>query len=43
MSLLEAIDNPLTLDVYSEKPNGRASGYIYMDDGQTFNYRDNCE
>ena len=43
MSLLQAIDNPITLDIYLDKTNGDASGYIYMDDGQTFNYRDQCE
>ena len=33
MSLLQAIDNPITLDIYLDKPNGDAYGYIYMDDG----------
>ena len=42
-SLLQAIDNALTLDIYLDQSDGSASGYIYMDDGQTFNYRDQCE
>ena len=43
MSILQAIDNPVSLDIYLDKQDGKASGYIYLDDGQTFNYRDKCE
>ena len=43
MSILQAIDNPIRLEIYLDKKDGKASGYIYLDDGQTFNYRDKCE
>jgi len=36
MSLLEAFDNSVTLQVYLDH-NTMASGYIYLDDGETVN------
>jgi len=40
MSLLEAIDDPVTLLVYQDI-NEAAVGDLYLDDGQTFNYMSN--
>ena len=42
MSLLAAIDNAIKLDIYLDDYD-QAKGYVYMDDGQTFNFRDSCE
>lgn len=40
MSLLEAIDDPITLLVYQDTAH-KAIGDLYLDDGQTFNYMSN--
>jgi mannosyl-oligosaccharide alpha-1,3-glucosidase len=37
-SALLAINDPLTLDIFIDK-NGNARGRVYLDDGQSFNYR----
>ena len=39
MSLLHAVGNPIKLDIYLDK-DGYAVGDLYMDDGETFAYRD---
>lgn len=42
MSLLETLENALTLIIYLDSKK-EAQGYIYLDDGTTFGYRDDCQ
>lgn len=42
MSLLHAVGNPITLEVFPSTES-TAAGYIYMDDGETFYHQSNCE
>ena len=41
MSILETLENNLRLDVYLDSKS-EAHGFIYLDDGTTFDYRDEC-
>lgn len=38
MSLLDAINDPLKLEIYLDPVTNTASGYLYIDDGMTLNY-----
>ena len=42
MSLLHALGNDLTLEVYPDQYQW-ATGKLYMDDGQTFAHEKDCE
>ena len=41
MSLLEAVEDPLRLEIFLDPETQSASGYLYLDDGLTLKYADN--
>lgn len=38
MALLDCIENPITLEIYLDQ-SGNAYGWLYLDDGETLNYK----
>lgn len=39
LSALNAIDDNYLLDIYPRADNGQANGFLYLDDGETFNHK----